>query len=33
MSDEGSTSRLITAYYPDAVQWNDDFKTRKENKK
>jgi len=33
MSDEGSSSRLITAYYPDAVQWNDDFKTRKENKK
>ena len=32
MSDEGSSSRLITAYYPDKAQWNDDFKTRKENK-
>ena len=33
MSDEGSSSRLITAYYPDTAQWNDDFKTRKENKR
>ncbi len=30
MSDEGSMSRIITAYYPDPEKWNDDFKTRKE---
>lgn len=28
MSDEGSSSRIITAYYPDNIQWSDDFKTR-----
>lgn len=31
MSDEGSMSRIITAYYPDENRWNVDFKTRKEN--
>jgi hypothetical protein len=31
MSDEGSMSRIITAYYPDKNKWNADFKTRKEN--
>ena len=28
MSDEGSSSRIITAYYPDPAQWSSDFKTR-----
>ena len=28
MSDEGSSSRIITAYYPDPTQWSSDFKTR-----
>ncbi len=32
MSDEGSSSRIITAYYPDLKNWNEDLKTRKENK-
>ena len=31
MSDEGTSSRIITAYYPDLNKWNDDLKTRKEN--
>jgi hypothetical protein len=31
MSDEGSMSRIITAYYPDINKWSSDFKTRKEN--
>lgn len=30
MSDEGSGSRIITAYYPDLDKWQSDFKTRKE---
>ena len=30
MSDEGSGSRIITAYYPDSEKWEEDFKTRKE---
>lgn len=30
MSDEGSGSRIITAYYPDAEKWEKDYKTRKE---
>lgn len=30
MSDEGSSSRIITAYLPDADKWTDDFKARKE---
>ena len=28
MSDEGSSSRIITAYYPDSNLWSSDFKTR-----
>lgn len=31
MSDEGSMSRIITAYYPDKDRWSSDFKIRKEN--
>lgn len=31
MSDEGSMSRIITAYYPDKNKWNADFKIRKEH--
>ena len=27
MSDEGSMSRIITAYYPDKEKWNDVFLT------
>ena len=30
MSDEGSMSRIITAYYPDKEKWTDDLKKRKE---
>lgn len=30
MSDEGSMSRIITAYKPDPDKWSDDFKTRRE---
>lgn len=30
MSDEGTMSRIITAYYPDADKWSQDFRTRKE---
>jgi len=30
MSDEGTASRIITAYFPDKDKWSDDFKTRKE---
>lgn len=29
-SDEGSMSRVITAYYPDPEKWTDDFRCRKE---
>ncbi len=29
MSDEGSSSRIITAYYPDDALWKDGFKIRK----
>ena len=32
MSDEGSASRIITAYYPDEDKWSDDYKIRKESK-
>ena len=31
MSDEGTASCIITAYYPDPKKWNDDMRTRKEN--
>lgn len=30
MSDEGSMSRIITAYYPDKYKWSADFKERKD---
>jgi len=30
MSDEGSGSRIVTTYFPDAEKWQSDFKTRKE---
>ena len=30
MSDEGTMSRIITTYYPDADKWSQDFRTRKE---
>lgn len=30
MSDEGSMSRIITAYYPDPDKWSEDFRKRKE---
>lgn len=33
MSDEGTGSRIITAYYPDEEKWEADFKTRKEQLK
>ena len=29
MSDEGSASRVITAYYPDPDKWDEDLKIRK----
>lgn len=29
-SDEGSMSRIITAYFPSTNKFHDDFKTRKE---
>ncbi len=31
MSEEGTASRIITAYRPDQEKWSDDFRTRKEN--
>ena len=31
MSEEGTASRIITAYYPAREKWSEDFKTRKEN--
>ena len=33
MSDEGNSSKVITAYYPSADKWEDDLKTRKEASK
>ncbi len=30
MSNEGSMSRIITAYYPDPDKWSEDLITRKE---
>ena len=30
MSDNGESSKVITAYYPGPEKWEDDFKTRKE---
>ncbi|HCB92344.1 MAG TPA: hypothetical protein DEP57_00785 [Selenomonas sp.] len=29
MSDEGNSSRIITAYYPDMEKWETDLRTRK----
>ncbi len=29
MSDEGTSSRIITAYYPDPEIWDNDFKQRR----
>lgn len=31
LSDEGTASRIITAYYPDINKWSDDFKKRRES--
>lgn len=31
MSDEGISSRIITAYIPAIDKWESDFKTRKEH--
>lgn len=30
-SDEGTCSRIITAYYPNTEKFEDDLKTRKEH--
>ena len=30
MSDEGTVSRIITAYFPAKDKWSDDLRTRKE---
>ena len=30
MSDEGSTSRIITAYIPDKDKWDESFKIRRD---
>ena len=30
MSDEGTASRIITAYFPSSDKWENDMKTRKE---
>lgn len=32
-SDEGSASRIITAYFPDNIKFEDDLKTRRERGK
>ena len=29
LSDEGTSSRIITAYFPDADKWSEDFKIRR----
>ena len=29
LSDEGNSSRIITAYFPDADKWSKDFKIRR----
>ncbi len=29
MSDEGTMSRVITAYYPDKDKWTEDFRAKK----
>ena len=30
MSDEGSSSRIITAYFPNKEKWSADYRTRKD---
>ena len=30
MSEEGTCSRIITAYYPDREKWSEDLKVRRE---
>lgn len=30
MSDEGTSSRIITAYYPSLDKWNEDYRTRRD---
>jgi hypothetical protein len=32
MSEEGSSTRIITAYYPDSDKWSEDYRTRKGDK-
>ena len=32
-SDEGTASRIITAYFPDNIKFEDDLKTRRERSK
>ncbi|MBR4151756.1 MAG: DUF4258 domain-containing protein [Selenomonadaceae bacterium] len=29
LSDEGTSSRIITAYFPDADKWSADFRVRR----
>ena len=29
LSDEGNSSRIITAYFPDSDKWSEDFKIRR----
>lgn len=29
LSDEGTSSRIITAYFPDEDKWSEDFKNRR----
>ena len=29
LSDEGTSSRIITAYFPDVEKWSSDFKNRR----
>ena len=29
LSDEGTASRIITAYFPDSEKWSEDFKIRR----
>ena len=31
MSDEGTSSRIITAYYPDPERWNESMTERKDD--
>lgn len=29
LSDEGTASRIITAYFPDVDKWSEDFRVRR----